>query len=193
MCRFLISDHVLGPVPGARDRWNAYRCLCFAKTFFKSAGTCRPIGAVKESTLPKLPPSSRVLRSLLATALVVPLSCESADKSTRESPPGSYRATAFTSTADGVSTDHLANGSTITLVLSPQGMTSGHLHFVAAAGSPGMDEDMSGTWAMSGSTIDLTQSADTFMRDLPLEFTGNTLVGEREFSGTRIHVTLTRD
>lgn len=108
-------------------------------------------------------------------------------------PPGSYRATTLVTTTNGQATDHLANGSTITLVLTPEGTTSGHAIIAPSGGVGALDEDLTGTWATIGDSVNLDHRADTFLRDMPLKLDGNTLVGDKVFQETRIQLTLTRE
>ena len=131
---------------------------------------------------------------LFAAALV---GCGS-DNST-ESPlalDGNYTATQFVTTGGSGQTDQLMAGSTLNITLNSNGTTTGHLHMAASSANPVFDEDMAGTWAQSGNTVTFTQSADTFIRDMPFSAVANgskwALEGDHTFSGTRIQLTLTR-
>ena len=111
------------------------------------------------------------------------------------SPAGSYEATSLVTTTNGQNTAHLE--STISIVLTPQGTTSGHMHIVPAGGLAPVDADLTGTWrqigsAATGSGVDLDHAADTFLRDMPLTFSGTILRGDRTFGPTRIQLILTR-
>jgi len=110
---------------------------------------------------------------------------------------GSYTAFEFVTTGGSGMTNQLAIGSTLNLVLSSNGTTSGHLHLAASGGNPAFDADMTGTWTQDGMTVEISQPADTFVRDMPLTMTANggatwDLVGDKTFSGTRIQLTLRR-
>lgn len=140
----------------------------------------------------------RKSRSLLLMGLLPLLACEEST-----SPPGSlvgnYVAVTFVTTPTGGNPrNEIAAGSTLTLNLVGDGSTSGHLHVAAAtAGSPPFDADMSGTWVRSGSTVDISQGADTFVRDMPFTVTAgpagySDLVGDAVFDGVRIQITLRR-
>ena len=109
-----------------------------------------------------------------------------------ESAAGIYTATSFFTTANGQTTNHLANGSTISLTLHPQRTTSGHLFVEAAGGLPAFDADLTGTWTQSASAVDLEHPADTFLRDMVLNFDGISLGGDMTVGGTRIQIILTR-
>jgi hypothetical protein len=52
--------------------------------------------------------------------------------------------------------------------------------------------NLAGSWTLNGTTVTLNHTADTFLRDMPLQLQGNTLVGDQTFSGTRVEVTLTK-
>ena len=105
---------------------------------------------------------------------------------------GTYVATSLVSTENGVPFNHIANGSTILLTLHSGGSTTGAVHFEAAGGDPDVDANLNGSWSRTGNTVDLSHSADTFLRDTPLTFDGFTLTGDETFSGVRLQVTLTR-
>jgi hypothetical protein len=100
---------------------------------------------------------------------------------------GNYVATQLVTTEGGTATDQLAAGATITLTLSPNGTTSGR--FIV----PGeLDASLAGSWTITGTTVRLSHSADTFLRNTDFQVQGNTLVGDENFGGTRVQVTLTR-
>lgn len=106
---------------------------------------------------------------------------------------GTYTATSFTATNSTGAADLLAAGSSVNAVLKADGTTSGHLLVPAAvAGGVAVDEDLTGTWTLSGTTVSFSQSADTFLRDLVFTVSGTKLVGDGVFSGTTLHIVLTR-
>jgi len=104
---------------------------------------------------------------------------------------GTYTATQLTTTTGGVTTNQLAAGATITLVLGADGTTVGRL-FVPASTTPAVDVSLNGTWQFTNGDIDLTSSSDTFLRDMLFTVSGNTLVGDQTFGATRIQVVLTK-
>ncbi|HET7621753.1 MAG TPA: hypothetical protein VFK39_07625 [Gemmatimonadaceae bacterium] len=129
-------------------------------------------------------------------ALLVATACGS-DKTTgpaTKDVAGSYDATVFTASALGTTHDMLAAGASIHLVLSEDGTCSGHL-FVPASDFTGeeVDEDLAGTWTLDGTTVTLTQSADTFLRDVQLTVNGAQLTGSQTIQGVTVHVVLERD
>ena len=105
---------------------------------------------------------------------------------------GTYVATTLLTTTGGVTTNQLTGGASITLVLNPDGTTSGRL-FVPASTAPQVDQQRTGTWScFSPQDIDLASNSDTFLRDMLFTVTGNTLVGDQTFGSTRIQVVLTK-
>jgi hypothetical protein len=104
---------------------------------------------------------------------------------------GTYTATQLTTTTGGVTTNQLAAGASVTLVLSADGTTVGRL-FVPASTSPAVDVPLNGTWAYANGDVDLTSSTDTFLRDMLFSVEGNTLVGDQTFGATRVQIVLTK-
>jgi hypothetical protein len=125
------------------------------------------------------------------------IACGGSDDSTQPlALAGNYTATEFTTTGTSGVTFELPAGSTLNITLNSNGSTTGHLHLAATTGRPAFDADMAGTWVQTGSTVNFSQSADTFVRDMPFAIVaqGSTwsLVGDATFAGTAIHLTLTR-
>src|SRR5205814_1045805 len=61
---------------------------------------------------------------------------------------GTYTATQLTTTTGGVTTNQLAAGASVTLVLGADGTTVGRL-FVPASTTPAVDVSLNGTWQFS--------------------------------------------
>ncbi|HUQ84680.1 MAG TPA: hypothetical protein VM076_26250 [Gemmatimonadaceae bacterium] len=132
-----------------------------------------------------------------------------ADKLTREELSGSYVAkvpatggAAFgtlvlSTTQNGVTVDHVAQGAEIRLALASNGATSGSLHVpnveLGDSKEPvTFDANLAGTWSLDGNTITLSHDADTFLRDMPLTVKGDRLEGDRTFGGVRVRLSLVR-
>lgn len=112
---------------------------------------------------------------------------------TMSSVAGSYTATTFTAANGTGMSDLLAAGASVSAVLNVNGTTTGRLVVPAAAtGGTAIDEDLTGTWTLANTQVTFSQSADTFLRDLVFTVSGNTLVGNGAFSGTTLHVVLTK-
>jgi hypothetical protein len=135
------------------------------------------------------------LKSTLILAFAVSAAACSDSNAPTGAPVGSYTAIQFVTTGSSGQRDELAAGSTLTLNLASNGTTSGHLHVAASASSPVFDADMAGTWSESGSVVTVSQSADTFVRDMPLTLSndpinGWILVGDKSFNSVRVQITL---
>lgn len=143
-------------------------------------------------------PTFRKSRSLLLFGFpALLLGCDDSTSPAEDFAAGNYTAVSFVTTGGTGQRNEIQAGSTLVLNLNANGTTSGHLHIAASTGSPAFDADMAGTWTQSGMLVDISQSADTFVRDMPFELTpglagGWDLVGDRVFSGTRVQVTLRR-
>ena len=120
--------------------------------------------------------------------LAVGVACDDSTDPDRDDVVGTYTATTFTTTTGGVTTDELDEGASLDIVLSANGNTTGSL--VAPGGSPTLS--MAGSWSLSGNTVTFSQPADSFVRNMSFQVSGNTLMGDETFSGTRIQVILTR-
>lgn len=99
---------------------------------------------------------------------------------------GAYTATAFTSTANGITTDLLADDVLLTITLAPNGVTTGTFSVAGAA------MDMAGTWVRTGNTVRFMQSAQTFVRMMPFEVAADQLRGEAIIAGNTLRVTLSK-
>ncbi len=133
--------------------------------------------------------------ALLSAAALI--ACGGSDNGTEPlALAGTYTATEWVTTNTSGQTNQVTAGSTLTITLNSNGSTTGHLHIAASGGNPAFDADMAGTWAQTGMTVDFTQPADTFVRDMSFTIVAQgpnwSLVGNGTFSGTSIHLTLTR-
>ncbi len=112
---------------------------------------------------------------------------------TVETVAGSYTATTFTLTTSAGPTDLLALGALVEVTLAADGTTSGQLFVPGGAeGGGDLDEDLTGTWSLAGSTVTFNQTADTFIRDAEFTATRNRLTGEGTFGDVTILLVLTR-
>lgn len=101
-----------------------------------------------------------------------------------------YTATTFTVNVLGTEHDMLEAGASILLTLSDDGTSLGHIFVPATEFSEELDADLAGTWTFDGSTVTLTQPADTFLRDVALIVDGQRLLADGTFDGAAIHVEL---
>jgi hypothetical protein len=112
---------------------------------------------------------------------------------TVETVAGSYAASTFTLSTSIGTINLLAGGATITVTLASDGSTTGRL-FMPGADEDGsdLDEDLSGTWTLTGDTVTFDQSADTFIPDVEFTATSNRLTGEDNVSGGTLRLVLTK-
>jgi hypothetical protein len=129
----------------------------------------------------------------LGLAFLPPIACGEAEAPTMEDLVGTYQATTFTTEEGGSTTDQLAAGASIALILNADASTAGRL-FVPGGNPDGsdFDADLTGTWALNGGTVTLDHAADTFMRDMPYTAEGTRLTGEATFGGVTIRVVFAR-
>lgn len=106
---------------------------------------------------------------------------------------GSYTATTFTLTSGAAEVDLLGLGASVTATLDADGTTTGRL-LVPGAGEGGgdLDEDLTGTWSLNGSTVTFSQSNSTLINDVDFVVGPNTLTGEGTFEGSIVLLVLTR-
>lgn len=130
------------------------------------------------------------LRLALALALVPLLACSDASSAPNSSDPvGVYMASEFTTSANGITTDQLAEGVTLTLRLAEDGTTSGALSVPSASDAP---VDLGGSWTQVGSTVTFQHPLQTFIDKLAFTLDGNHLSTEGLVGPNLIHVALTR-
>ena len=107
---------------------------------------------------------------------------------------GNYVASQWVTTGGSGQTNQLLAGSTLYLALAGDGTTSGHLHVAASGANPVFDADMTGTWSEADNKVTISQSADTFVRDMTFNVVPNgsrwALSADQVLSGTRIQITL---
>ena len=131
-----------------------------------------------------------VLRGALALTLASLLACSDSATAPRPGDPsGVYSASEFTTRADGVTSDQLAEGVTLTLRLAEDGTTSGMLSVPAASDTP---VDLTGTWTRAGATITFAHPLETFLEKLVFTLNGDRLSADGVVGPNFVHVTLTR-
>ena len=130
---------------------------------------------------------------LVALMLLAGCGGDDAFTPTEESVAGTYQPTVFTVNSGLGPTDLLAAGATVDLTLAPDGTTSGRLFIPGGAEDGGdLDEDLAGTWALSGETVTVDQAADTFIRDVEFTAGRNTLTAEGTFDGVTVSLQLVK-
>ena len=107
---------------------------------------------------------------------------------------GSYTASAFTLTSGSGDLDLLAYGATVTATLDAAGTTSGRLQVPGGVGgAPAVDEDLAGTWTLSGTTVTFSPSASSLLSDVDFAVGPSTLTGEGVYQGAVLLLVLTKD
>ena len=141
-------------------------------------------------------PTKQVFLLALAIALV---GCGSDSTGPSDAPPaGFYTATSWVTVGMRGETNQIAAGSILQLNLLPDHTTSGHLHFADDGSGQPFDADMTGTWAVSGTTVTVSQPVETFVRGLQFTSTfdpvqGWVLIGiDNNPGGGAIQITLRR-
>ena len=128
-------------------------------------------------------------------ALGLLLACGGSDSftPTEETVAGTYQASTLTLTSFSGTTDLLLAGATVDATLAPDGTTSGRL-FVPGGEEDGsdLDEDLTGTWTLTGQTVTFDHSADTFITDVEFIAGRNTLTAEGTFSGVSLFLQLVK-
>ncbi|HEY8850948.1 MAG TPA: hypothetical protein VIM36_02105 [Gemmatimonadaceae bacterium] len=144
----------------------------------------------------KMRQSWRKTRSILLAGLpVLLLACGSSTAPAANSVAGSYIPIIWVTTGGTGQTSELQVGSTLSLTLHANGLTSGHLHLAATASRPVFDADMSGSWTQNGSTLSISQSIDTFVQHTSFEMSpdpvsGWDLAGTTNFGGAQVQIIL---
>lgn len=112
---------------------------------------------------------------------------------TVENVAGSYSAIELTVTNPEGTLDLLDEGSQLTLILAPDGTTTGQLFIPDAGEEAGdLDADLTGTWALSGGTVTFDHEADTFINDLEFTAEEDRLTAEHAFNEESVRLVLAK-
>lgn len=106
---------------------------------------------------------------------------------------GSYTAATFTLESSQGDFDLLALGATVSATLDADGTTSGHLSVPGLGDGPALEEDLSGTWSLSGTTVTFTPTSSTLLQDVEFTVGANTLTGDGTYQGALLLLVLTKD
>lgn len=138
-----------------------------------------------------------ILGAGLCLALMLPACGEDDDDGfdpTVDDVAGSYTASAFTLTSGDGEFDLLAFGATVTATLNADGTTSGRLQVPGGVGGQdAIDEDLAGTWSLSGTTVTFSPSASSLISDVDFAVGPNRLTGEGIYMGAVLLLVLTKD
>lgn len=106
---------------------------------------------------------------------------------------GSYVATEFVVVSGGSTTDQLAAGSELTVILLADGSTTGFL-FVPGGAEDGsnFEADLTGSWTLDGRVVTIDTDADTFIRNMAFTYANGRLTADQVFGSTRVVIVLAR-
>jgi hypothetical protein len=131
---------------------------------------------------------------LAPAALVLLLACGGDSFTpTEETVAGTYEASAFTATSFNGTTDLLLAGAIVDATLAPDGTTSGRLFVPGGAEDGGdLDEDLTGTWTLTGQTVTFDHAADTFITDVEFTAGRNTPTAEGTVGGVSLFLQMVK-
>ena len=130
--------------------------------------------------------TGRPLAALLAVSLVTIAACEEETTGPpRSEVAGTYEATKLLYIQGLDTTDILADGGHIDIVLEEDGSTTGELFIIdVEADSAEFTSDLAGTWRLNGILVRFVHPADTFLRDMLFFYRGDGLIeGSADFGG----------
>jgi hypothetical protein len=106
---------------------------------------------------------------------------------------GSYSASSFTVTDSSETVDLLATGASVQITLASDGATTGRLLLPGGDPNGDHDEDLAGTWTLSGDKVTISPRGPSVLRFTEFTVAPDQLTGERVLSGETLHLVLTRD
>lgn len=113
---------------------------------------------------------------------------------TTDNVAGTYHATTFTLQTGSTTLDLLQLGATVNVTLTPDGNTSGRLVVPGfGAGGGTLDEDLTGTWSLSGNTVTFSQTTSTLIQGANFTAEQNTLTGSGVVEGSTVSIVLTKN
>jgi hypothetical protein len=136
--------------------------------------------------------------SLRSAALAITLSLVSCGDDDGFSPTvenisGSYSASSFTVTSPSGTVDLLASGASVQITLASDGATTGRLLLPAEDPDVDHEEDLAGTWMLTGDQVTISPNGPSVFRFAQFTAAPDQLTGERLLSGETLHLVLTRD
>ena len=106
---------------------------------------------------------------------------------------GSYSASSFTITSSSGLVDLLATGASMQVTLTPEGATTGRLLIPGTDMGGGDDEDLTGTWMLTGGKVTISPTGPSVLRFAEFTAAPDRLSGERVLSGDTLRLVLSRD
>ena len=139
----------------------------------------------------------RLTVCLLYTAVLASFGCVSSTGPvgelvlTMQNIAGVYYGVTFETEENGVITDQEKRGATIELLLASEGSSNGRLFIPAdTAGGADVDVSLQGSWTLAGNVVTLSQTNDSFLKDITLVFEQTHLTGETVHEGVTYRVVL---
>ncbi len=139
-------------------------------------------------------PSLSRLSAVLGIALFL-TSCGDSDafSPTVENVSGSYSAISFTVTSSSGLVDLLASGASVQVTLTSDGATTGRLLLPGDDTGGDHEEDLTGTWTLTGATVILSPRGPSVLRFAQFTPAPDQLSGERVLSGETLRLVLIRN
>jgi hypothetical protein len=130
----------------------------------------------------------------LATALLL-ASCGNDDRfsPTVDNVSGSYSASSFTLTSSSGIVDLLASGASVQVTLTSDGATTGRLLLPGGDTGGDHDEDLTGTWMLTGAKVTISPVGPSVLRFAQFTAGPHQLTGERILSDQTLRLVLIRD
>ena len=135
---------------------------------------------------------SSILRGVALALTIALAACGDDFSPSVENVAGSYTASTFTYRTDEGTTDLLALGAIVSIDLAEDGTTTGEIFIEGGEDGGDLEEDLAGTWTLTGSTVVFDQGADTFIRDVEFTADEDRLTGEDTFDEVTIRLVLTK-
>ena len=105
----------------------------------------------------------------------------------------SYHATTFTLQNGATRLDLLQLGASVNVTLTSDGHTSGQLLVPGfSEGGGTLDEDLAGTWSLSGNTVTFSQSTGTLIQGAQFTAQENTLAGSGAVEAGTVSIVLSK-
>ncbi len=140
-----------------------------------------------------MPSWSRRSAALAIAFFLVSCGDDNGFSPTVENVSGSYSASSFTVTSSSGPVDLLASGASVQVTLTSDGATTGRLLLPGADIGGDHDEDLAGTWMLTGDKVTFSPRGPSVLRFAEFTAAPSQLTGERILSGETLRLVLIRD
>jgi hypothetical protein len=106
---------------------------------------------------------------------------------------GSYSASSFTITSSSGIVDLLASGASVQVTLTSDGTTTGRLLLPGSDTDSDHDEDLAGTWTLTGDKVTFSPRGPSVLRFAQFTAAPDQLTGERILSDQTLRLVLIRN